>query len=299
MAANSRRRPSWITRPIDGSWVSPGSPGAVEAPRESSGSAGLTTVLDGYVHKAPSGQNAIDIFRGEWNSKLPPPFDTSTGPSELFDDRRITWALELIGGAQNLDILELGPLEAGHTTMLEQAGAASIIAVEANACAYLKCLVVKETLGLKRCTFLCGDLVEYLRSKPGTFDLCIASGVLYHLREPAEALHLMSRITDRLLLWTHYYEEALIRSDPLIDAKFGESTVARTAGVDYVLHRYEYGEALNWQGFSGGSSQFSNWMSRADILSCLRAFGYNSIETGFDHAGHQNGPAFAVLAQRQ
>ena len=44
---------------------------------------------------------------------------------------------------------------------------ASITAIEANRRAYLKCLVMKETLGLTRTRFLLGDFVEYLRASPG------------------------------------------------------------------------------------------------------------------------------------
>ena len=39
-----------------------------------------------------------------------------------------------------------------------------------------------------------------------TFDICFASGVLYHMRNPAELIALIARATDRVLLWTHYME---------------------------------------------------------------------------------------------
>ncbi len=82
-----------------------------------------TSILDAYVHAAPSGQAALQIFDGEWSSKLPPPYDKVSGSSELFQDARIEWMLEVLGGVKGLRVLELGPLEAGHTCMLERAGA--------------------------------------------------------------------------------------------------------------------------------------------------------------------------------
>ena len=75
-------------------------------------------------------------------------------------------------------VLELGPLEAGHSYLLERLGAAEIVGIEANTRAYLRCLVVKEILGLGRARFLCGEFVSYLRTSDRRFDLAVASGVL-------------------------------------------------------------------------------------------------------------------------
>src|SRR5689334_9292375 len=134
------------------------------------------SILDEYVKTAPSAQTALDIFRGEWLSILPPPLDQATGgASALFADLRLDWALRRIGGVQQRSILELGPLEGGHTYMLDGGGARSVVAIEANTRAYLKCLVVKEVLGIGSGRFLCGDFMEYLRARPERFDFCVAS----------------------------------------------------------------------------------------------------------------------------
>ena len=73
------------------------------------------------------------------------------------------WLVEQLGGVRDLSILELGPLEGGHTYWLEKMGAKSILALEANTRAFLKCLVVKEVYGLERAKFLCGDFMGFLR----------------------------------------------------------------------------------------------------------------------------------------
>jgi hypothetical protein len=112
-----------------------------------------TDILDQYAASAPSPQNAIDIFEGEWASQLPDP-TLRAGSITLFDDYRIKWFAEHLGGFQNKTVLELGPLEAGHTYMLERLGAASILAIEANTRAFLKCLIVKELFDLRRARFL-------------------------------------------------------------------------------------------------------------------------------------------------
>ena len=58
--------------------------------------------------------------------------------------------------------LELGPLEAGHSYILDRAGALEVLAIEANRRAFLKCLVVKEMIGLPSVRFVLGDFNEFL-----------------------------------------------------------------------------------------------------------------------------------------
>src|SRR6058998_2055014 len=97
------------------------------------------SILDYYVKSIPSEQNALDIFKGEWSSSLPPEKGLQTGGvAALFQDGRVKWAVEQFGGVEGQTILELGPLEGAHTYMLEKMGAASVTAIEANTRAYLK-----------------------------------------------------------------------------------------------------------------------------------------------------------------
>ena len=89
------------------------------------------SILDQYVSDAPSDQNALDIFRDQWACRLPADFaNLEAGIVPLFEDPRIDWALQGLGGVQDKEVLELGPLEAAHTYMLERAGARSITAIE-------------------------------------------------------------------------------------------------------------------------------------------------------------------------
>ncbi|WP_204313559.1 hypothetical protein, partial [Klebsiella michiganensis] len=67
--------------------------------------------------------------------------EVHAGEIRLYDDARIAWLVSSVGGLQGLDVLELGPLEASHTAMLLAAGAKSVLAIEANQLAFLRCLV--------------------------------------------------------------------------------------------------------------------------------------------------------------
>jgi hypothetical protein len=255
-------------------------------------------ILDQYIKEAPSAQNALSIFKGEWSSQFPGETRLLAGSIPLFEDPRIAWAIDKLGSVAGQRVLELGPLEAGHTYLLEKAGAASITAIEANTRAYVKCLITKEVMSLQHAHFLCGDFMEYLRQDPPKFDICIASGVLYHMRNPAELLERLAGITDRLFLWTHYYDRDIINNDARLTSKFSTSVSAELGGFRHTLYRQNYQVALDWAGFCGGSEEYSHWLSRGDVLTCLEHFGFSQLEIGFDEPHHPNGPAFAVAARR-
>lgn len=260
------------------------------------------SALDLYVSSAPSPQNALDIFKDEWSSALPEPFsDLSAGMALLFNDPRIRWFINEIGGVANKSVLELGPLEGGHTYMFEKYGASSIIAVESNTHAFLKSLIIKELFDLRRARFLCGDFMEFLRQEDiQCFQVCLASGVLYHMQNPVELIALLThRCLEHLFFWTHYYDEAIISANPVLSCKFNDSTQSEYAGFQHTLYRQEYQSALEWNGFCGGSAPVSAWMTRDDIIRCLEHFGFEVQGINFEQPDHPNGPAIALIAKRQ
>lgn len=118
----------------------------------------LPNLLDSYVASMPHPQNALNIFKGEWVSRLPEPYASlEAGKLALFEDVRIKWAETELSGFQNKSILDLGPLEGAHPHMFERLGAKEIVSIEGDTRAFLKCLITKELLGLKRVSYQCGD----------------------------------------------------------------------------------------------------------------------------------------------
>jgi len=254
-------------------------------------------VLSNYVKKSPHHQNAIDIFKNEWSSKLPS--GLRAGDHNLFDNDLIKWAEKEMGGFKNQTFLELGPLEAGQTYMLEKRGAQSILAIESHTRAFLKCLIVKEIYGLKNSNFLLGDFIEFLKDYKGKkFDVCLASGVLYHMINPVELLFLISRVSDKIILWTHYYDRDIIGSDVKKSYKFGKASTETYNGFSHVLHRYNYLNAMDSAAFCGGSNPYSNWMTRDDILKLLGQLGYQDIRIKADVKEMPNGSVISLVALR-
>ena len=92
-----------------------------------------------FFGSVPSDQNALDLFAGEWSSS--PPADRpelKAGATPLFDDPRIAWAhhrlmeMGVAGGFTGRDVLELGPLEGGHTYLIDRLNPTAVTAVEAK-----------------------------------------------------------------------------------------------------------------------------------------------------------------------
>jgi hypothetical protein len=253
------------------------------------------TINSHFVDWFPRSENAFRIFEGEWSSKLPG-FDLG-GQAALFEDGRISWFEEKLGSFAGKRVLELGPLEGGHTMMLTQRGA-DVLAIEANQRAFLRCLSVKEVFGLSKAHFLLGDFLKYLASNPPRFDFVLASGVLYHMLDPIGFLQSVAAVADTIGLWTHYFDFAAFAERPQVPTNFAlEPRRVQTGMREVELYDHKYLDALNWTGFCGGTRSGSVWMTRDGILGVLEDAGF-MVETGVEQRDHPNGPAFCVFARR-
>jgi hypothetical protein len=251
-----------------------------------------------FETRAPSPQNAADIFKDAWASDLGEvaPGVAGTGPGRYFaGDPRPGWAAQALGREGRFDgmrVLELGPLEGAHTYQIEKLGAREVLAIEANVEAFLKCLIVKEITGLKLTKFMLGDFVEYLETSPSQFDVIFCSNVLYHLQDPIDVIRLIAQMTDKVFCSTHYYDEAHYPGPPR------ESEVdPRYPGVNlYVHHR----KAEDGQGpqFWGGNKLKTVWLRRRDILNAFRDAGLSSTHIFQDDVDHPNGASIIFTASR-
>lgn len=250
-----------------------------------------------YVSKVPSAQQTVDLFGGSWASRLPIE-GVRSGTVALFEDERIQWLLDRLGGAAGLDVLELGPLEGGHSTMLERAGAKRVHGIDANTLAYLKCLTVKELLALKATEFELGDFDAYLDTCQQRYDLIVACGVLYHLVDPLRTLLNMTRLSDRLFIWSHFFDPvAMPKSDPRHAWMTGEVRRHKIDGEELTYHYRSYGGTKHGLAFCGGKMSKAVWMEQDEVVHLLERKGFK-VATAFVTPDHPHGPAACIFAER-
>jgi hypothetical protein len=255
----------------------------------------LFKIEDRLVLKNPSPQTALDIFKETWISQMPEDFSKyEAGKIPLFSDTRVPDSEKFLGPIKGKRVLDLGPLEGGQAYVLEKLGARSVVSVEANSILYLKCLIVKEILGMSKTKFLCGDVLEYLKNTEDQFDMCVASGILYHMADPIELLWLLSQKINQLLIWSHYYDEIDTSRNKI--SNFGISVKYKN-NLSYNYHRQEYGVAFTTNVYCGGTQQFSNWMTKEGIMSALKDFGYIDINLLSD-GDSVSGPCLLLTASK-
>jgi len=253
--------------------------------------------FDAYVSSTPCLQNAIDAVAG-WNTAFPPHLGLRAGSLATYNDPRILWAMENFGSLQGCRVLELGPLEGGHTSMLEAAGA-QVDAVEANQRAFLRCLVTKEILGLTRSKFWLGNFMKALENWQQSYDLIVACGVLYHLTNPLSLIELVAKRTGAVYFWTHVVtDEAMPRSDPrrLVIAPDVEDH--QFHGMKVRAYRRTYANAQENVAFCGGLNDDHRWLHRDDLLGALKVIGFTDIRTSHEEPNHPYGPALSIFARK-
>ena len=182
--------------------------------------------------------------------------------------------------------------------MLERAGAVSVLAIEANTRAFLRCLVTKEIFGLQRVRFRLGDFMRYLQTTDDTYDVCVASGVLYHMTQPVELIRLITQHSSAVYGWTHYYDAELLSRNLRTAHRISPPQQMSAGDFSCDVFRHEYGTVRTTAAFCGAGTPQAVWMRRDDIERAFRHFGSRFFETGFEQPDHVNGPAFAFVAWR-
>lgn len=255
-------------------------------------------IFDQYEQGMPTHQSAIDALSG-WNCTFPPELNLNAGNLPLYADDRIDWALRTFGSIEGKTVLEVGPLEGMHTYMLHYHGAARIDAIEANRLCFLRCLVTKQILKIDNASFMLGDIQSWLTEREEVYDLTIASGVLYHMADPAEFLRLLAKRSNAVFIWTHFVlEEAMPEGDVRWLPFSGKVETKSVDGIPVRYYERSYHHANTNASFCGGMKDRHFWMHRDDILMLLREFGFDDVVIRDEDLNHPGGPSFSLLARK-
>jgi len=253
-------------------------------------------IRDSYETREPSAQNVFDRFKGNF-ATIFPGLDTG-GFCSLSTDRRIIWSNTMFN-LKDKNILECGPLELGHSYCMNQLGCKHITAVENNWYCYLKCLAVKDAFQLNNIELLFGDVIEYLK-KPGiSFDFVLCSGILYHLPNPIELIHLISKVTDNLFIWTHVYDKnsETLRIQNIVDSEITHDGEVYTGGKQTYK---DSGGSKTESIYCGGKFKFSFWINENCLYKALHKYGFINItkNDSLSDLNHIYGPCISIFASK-
>lgn len=238
----------------------------------------------------PSDMHSLTIFNNSWITSVPGA-ESITGNIPLCQDSRIQWLIDN-KTLQGMNVLELGPLEGGHTYMLEKIGGAIVTAIEANPQSFLKTLILKNYFKLKA-KILYGDFIKYLSEQIyKSFDLCVAVGVLYHMADPLSFLTNISKNFKRIFIWTHYFDTKRMKFNESFDR---EPYIIVNEGKEIIMHKHNYSRKDNR--FLGGIDKYSFWLERESLLSYLKYSGFTNITLVSENT-HPTYPDVCLYAEK-
>lgn len=239
---------------------------------------------------------------GNWWSDLPT-VDLGVGKNLFLSNEVVRLCNEQLGSVHDFSTLEVGPRDGYHTYALEKAGA-NVIAIEQNFENYLRCIQVKNQYDM-RAKFLYGNVADLIENLDRKFDLTFLSGVVYHFKDPVDLVKKLLRKSNRAFVWTHYFDEELIKNNISINRKgsrlrdlFSGVTEIQYDGKTYRYHKLSYQEEDFRDGsFSGGVDHYASWLEKDQLLSIF-------VDEGFDifhlkTMDHSGGPAIQFSAKRR
>lgn len=229
--------------------------------------------LPRFCFEPPSHKNALTLRTGSWKFDFDQ-LDVEAIRKWVRSDVRPTWSAEVFPGFSEFSVIELGPQDGFITAGLEAHGVGSIVSVEANVDSFLRCLVLKNVLGLQA-TYLLGDFISYLEAPSTAADLIYASGVLYHLRDPVSFLLRCAGVAKHIYLWTFHYDPSAIAANAYEVSCFDGVSKYRAHDVEFTYHQRFYTPDIRATAtYAGGIHQHANWMTLEDIERALVLAGY-------------------------
>jgi len=183
---------------------------------------------------------------------------------------------------QNMTVLELGSYEGDLTVQLGRISR-FVTGIEVRPANIICALIRGFVHDVRNIRFELGDVQE-IDESVGTYDLLFHAGLLYHFLHPVKHMFGAAKISDTLLLNTHYYTEDLgfERSDIVHDGVTYKAALYKEHGMEERL---------------SGVTEQSRWLYREDLLNLVRNVGYDEIEIARDERT-KPGQKITLLAKR-
>jgi 2-polyprenyl-3-methyl-5-hydroxy-6-metoxy-1,4-benzoquinol methylase len=208
------------------------------------------------------------------------------------------------GPRSKLRLLDLGCLEGGYAVEFARLGYRTV-GLEVRDANIAACRYVQSRIKVEALEFVQSDAWNV--AQYGEFDATFCCGLLYHLDKPLEFLHLLSKITRRvLILQTHFSEAksppAWIRPRRLRRAIAQVLPLRHTATTTHRLSRLVENEGLPGRWFSefrnerayrdrqnrrwaSWNNRQSFWIQREYLIQAIRDVGFDSVLEQYDGLG--------------
>ena len=134
-------------------------------------------------------------------------------------------------------VLDLGCKEGYNSLDFCDLGATKVLGVEARESFVDEALKEKAGGAYPQAEFILGDARTIDEAGLGAFDICLCSGLLYHMQDPVDLLARIGRISRHLVLETHV---ALpIWLDPFVGGKYRCNLQRKIVTRDFGVTRYQ------------------------------------------------------------
>ena len=198
------------------------------------------------------------------------------GGTNDYEGWRVQLLFESFGEPSS--ILELGSFEGAHTLQLARPDFVErVIGLEGRAENVARAELVTELLGRGNIGYHPADLDRVELEGFGRFDAVFCAGLLYHLTRPWRLIEEVAKVTDRLLLDTHF-------------SAAGEDELEGHRGS--FLHEGGYDDVLS------GLSPRSFWLTLGGLYDVLEANGFGVTRMLQQEDWEGAGPRAQLVCER-
>ncbi len=175
-------------------------------------------------------------------------------------------------------VLDLGCKEGYNALDFCDLGASRVLGVEARASYIEEAVKEKESGSYEKADFILGDARIIDEAGLGSFDICLCSGLLYHMKDPVDLLMRIGKMSRSLVLETHVALPVYL--DPLVGGKYRgnlqRKIVAREFGGESYQGRRNIFPASVDMGTTSGSvdSRETFWLTIASLKKALQRSGF-------------------------
>ena len=225
---------------------------------------------------------------------LAPGIETTVAGVPPVDDIRTQLVVDACGGSlDGRTVVDLGCLEGGFTLAFAQGGAASALGIEARELSVQRCELAKTLLGVENAEFVIADIKDEL-GRHDPFDVVFATGILYHVADPAGFLRTMRSACGHVaLVDTHIarLDAATHDCSPIVSRDSYGSTARGRMFPEYPPDVSDDAkEAMAWAAYSDADAF---WPLEDDLVQMMHDAGFARVEK-IDVAGDGNLPRWGV-----